>query len=118
MRANLPKGLGGGQQNMQGMIRQAQKLQEQMGELEESFATREFETQAGGGTVTIRMNGKKEVLSLAISPEIVDPADIETLSDVLIAAFNEVHRQVEDAHEKEMSAITGNSGLSSIPGLF
>lgn len=114
MKANIPKGLGG-PQNMQGMIRQAQKMQEQMTELQEQLDSREYEVKAGGGAVTVVITGKKEIKSLSIAPEIVDPDDIETLTDVLTAAFNEAIKRVDETNQKEMSVITGDL---SIPGLF
>ena len=114
MKANIPKGLGG-PQNMQGMIRQAQKMQEQMTELQEQLDSREYEVKAGGGAVTVVITGKKEIKSLSIAPEIVDPDDIVTLTDVLTAAFNEAIKRVDETTQKEMSAITGDL---SIPGLF
>lgn len=114
MKANIPKGLGG-PQNMQGMIRQAQKMQEQMTELQEQLDSREYEVKAGGGAVTVVITGKKEIKSMNIAPEIVDPDDIETLTDVLTAAFNEAIKRVDETNQKEMSAITGDL---SIPGLF
>lgn len=115
MKANLPKGVGGGQQNMQGMIRQAQKMQEKMAEVQEELDVREYEIKAGGGAVTVKINGKKEIVSLAIQPEIVDPDDIETLSDTIVAAVNEAIKTVEDTNSKAMSEITGPM---NIPGLI
>lgn len=115
MKANLPKGVGGGPQNMQGMIRQAQKMQEQMNELQEKLDLREYEVMAGGGVVALKINGKKEILSLDIKPEVVDPDDIETLSDVLCAAFNEAIKKVDESNKKEMSQITGDI---NVPGIF
>ncbi len=115
MKANLPKGVGGGAQNMQGMIRQAQKMQEQMAELQEELDVREYSINAGGGVVSIKINGKKEITSLVIKPDIVDPDDIETLSDVLTAAFNEAIKKVEDENQKAMSHITGGMNM---PGMF
>lgn len=100
---------------MQGMVRQVQKMQEQMTQLQEELDSREYEINAGGGAVTIKINGKKEILSISMKPEIVDPDDIETLSDVLIAAVNEAIRKVEEVNSAEMSKVTGNV---SIPGLF
>ena len=87
MKANIPKGLGG-PANMQGMIRQAQKMQEQMTELPSELDSREYEVKAGGGAVTILIDGKKQIKQLTIEPEIVDPDDIETLTDILTAGFN------------------------------
>ena len=115
MRANLPKGMGGGPANMNAMIRQAQKMQEDMEALQEELDAREYDISAGGGVVGVKINGKKEILSIDIKPEIVDPDDIETLSDILVAAVNEAIKRVEDTNSAEMSKITGNAG---IPGLF
>ena len=114
MKANIPKGLGG-PANMQGMIRQAQKMQEQMTELQSELDSREYEVKAGGGAVTILIDGKKQIKQLTIEPEIVDPDDIETLTDILTAVFNEAIKRVEETNQKEMESITGNV---SIPGLF
>ena len=101
--------------NMQGMIKQAQKMQEQMAEAQAALEEKEYEIKAGGGAVTVKINGKKEIVSLDIQPEIVDPDDIETLSDILVAAVNEAIKRVEDTNSAEMSKITGNVGL---PGMF
>ncbi len=114
MKANIPKGLGG-PANMQGMIRQAQKMQEQMTELQSELDSREYEVKAGGGAVTILIDGKKQIKQLTIEPEIVDSDDIETLTDILTAGFNEAIKRVEETNQKEMESITGNV---SIPGLF
>ncbi len=115
MRANIPKGMGGGPQNMQSMMRQAQKMQEAMEEKQAELDAREYEIQAGGGVVSLKINGKKEVLSIAIKPEVVDPDDVETLQDILVAAVNEGIKKVESVNSEEMNKITG--GLS-MPGLF
>ena len=115
MKANLPKGVGGGAQNMQAMVRQAQKMQEQMEELQGELDAREYDIAAGGGVVNLKINGKKEITALEIKPELVDPDDIETLQDVLIAAFNEAVKKVEDTNSSEMQKVTGGM---SIPGMF
>lgn len=115
MRANIPKGMGGGPQNMQSMMRQAQKMQEAMEEKQAELDAREYDIQAGGGAVSLKINGKKEVLSIAIKPEVVDPDDVETLQDILVAAVNEGIKKVESVNSEEMNKITG--GLS-MPGLF
>lgn len=115
MRANIPKGMGGGPQNMNAMLKQAQKMQEDMAALQEELDAREYDISAGGGVVAVKINGKKEILSIDIKPEIVDPDDIETLSDILVAAVNEAIKRVDDTNSAEMSKITGNVGL---PGLF
>lgn len=115
MRANIPKGMGGGPSNMQAMIRQAQKMQEDMAQKQEELDAREYEVQAGGGAVKVKINGKLEVLSVDIQPEIVDPDDVETLSDILVAAVNEAIKTVQNTNNSEMSQITG--GLN-MPGMF
>ena len=114
MKANLTKGMGE-PQNMNAMIRQAQKMQEDMAALQEELDAREYEISAGGGVVGVKINGKKEILSIDIQPEIVDPDDIETLSDILVAAVNEAIKRVDDTNSAEMSKITGSVGL---PGMF
>ena len=115
MRANLPKGVGGGAQNMQAVIRQAQKMQEDMAAKQEELDAREYEIKAGGGVVAVKINGKKEVLAIDIDPEVVDPDDVETLQDILVAGVNEAIKRVEDTNSKEMEKITGSMNM---PGLF
>ena len=115
MKARLPKGMGGGPTDMNGMIRQAQKMQEEMAALQEELDSKEYEVQAGGGAVTVRINGKNEITAIEIDPEIVDPDDIETLQDILIAGVNEAIKKVSDTNSNEMSKITGSL---SMPGLF
>ena len=116
MKARIPKGMGGGPQNMNAMIRQAQKMQEDMAALQEELDAREYTVTAGGGMVTVVINGQKEILSIDIKPEIVDPDDIETLTDILTAGVNEAIKRVETTNAEEMSKITGAMG--SMPGLF
>ena len=118
MRANIPKGMGGGPQNMNAMLKQAQKMQEDMAALQEELDAREYDISAGGGVVGVKINGKKEILSIDIQPEIVDPDDIETLSDILVAAVNEAIKRVDDTNNAEMSKITGSLGMPGMPGLF
>ena len=115
MRANIPKGMGGGPQNMQSMIRQAQKMQEDMAAKQEELDAREYEVNAGGGVVTVKINGKKEILAIDLAPEIVDPDDIETLSDILTAGINEAISRVDKENSDAMGAITGGMNM---PGLF
>ena len=114
MRANIPKGMGGGPQNMNAMLRQAQKMQEDMAAKQEELDAREYEIKAGGGVVTVKINGKKEILSIDISPELVDPDDIETLSDILVAGVNEAIKRVEDTNSREMEKITGSMAMPSL----
>jgi DNA-binding YbaB/EbfC family protein len=115
MRANIPKGMGGGMQNMQSMLRQAQKMQEDMAAKQEELNAREYDVSAGGGVVKVKINGKKEILSIDLAPEIVDPDDIETLSDILVAAVNEAIKRVETTNSQEMDKITRGMNM---PGMF
>lgn len=115
MRANIPKGMGGGPQNMQAVIRQAQKMKEDMAAKQEELDAREYDVKAGGGVVTVRINGKKEILSIDIAPELVDPDDIETLQDILVAGVNEAIKRVEETNAAEMEKVTGSLDM---PGLF
>ena len=100
---------------MNAMIKQAQKMQEDMAALQEELDSREYDVSAGGGVVGVKINGTKEILAIDIKPEIVDPDDIETLSDILVAAVNEAIKRVEDTNSEEMGKITGGLGM---PGLF
>jgi DNA-binding YbaB/EbfC family protein len=110
--------MGGGPQNMQAMIRQTQKMQEDMAAKQEELEAREYDISAGGGVVNVKINGKKEILSVKLAPEIVDPDDIETLEDLVVAAVNEAIKKVESTAASEMQQITGSVGLSGIPGMF
>lgn len=105
-------GMGG---NMQQLARQAQKLQQQMTKMQEELDAREFEASAGGGVVTAKVNGKRELLSLTIKPEAVDPDDVEMLQDTVLAAVNEAMREAAETCEREMGKLTGGM---NIPGLF
>ena len=100
---------------MQAMIKQAQKMQEDMAAKQEELEAREYDISAGGGVVNVKINGKKEIQSVKLSPEIVDPDDIETLEDLIVAAVNEAVKKVEAISAEEMQKITGNIGL---PGMF
>ena len=114
MKARLPQGYGNGPQNMNAMIRQAQKMQEQMEELQAELDAKEYDVQAGGGAVSVRINGKKEILKIDLQPEIVDPDDVETLADVLTAAVNEAIRLVETTNSEAMSKVTGGLGIPGV----
>ncbi len=114
MKARLPQGMGGGPSNMQGMLKQAQKMQEMIEAKKQELEEREYVTSSGGGMVEITVNGKHEVKAIGINPEVVDPEDVEMLEDMLLAAFNEAMRQIDEVEEREMNSITG--GLN-IPGL-
>ena len=105
-------GMGG---NMQQLARQAQKLQQQMAKAQEELEAREYEATAGGGMVTAKVNGKKELLELTIKPEAVDPDDVEMLQDMVMAAVNEALRTATETSDREMGKLTGGMNLG---GLF
>lgn len=92
-------------------------MQEQVAQTQAELEAKEYEIKAGGGVVTIKINGKKEILSLDIAPEIVDPDDIETLADVITAGVNEAIKTVENDANAELSKITGGMG-AMMPGMF
>ncbi len=115
MKARIPNNMGGGAGNLNAMIKQAQKMQEDMQAKQAELDEREYDISAGGGVVGVKINGKREILAIDIKPEIVDPDDIETLSDILVAAINEAIKRVNDTNEKEMGAITGQMNM---PGMF
>ena len=100
---------------MNQMIKQAQKMQDQITELQEDIEAREFSATAGGGVVEVVLTGKKTIKSLNIKPEAVDPEDVEMLQDLIISAINEAVNNIENTTETEMGKITGGV---SLPGLF
>jgi len=97
------------------MIKQAQKMQQQMLQMQQEMETKEYEATAGGGMVTAAVNGKHELLRLAIDPEAVDPEDVEMLQDMVIAAVNEAMRKADAEASANMSKLTGGLNLG---GLF
>lgn len=101
---------------MQALLHQVQKAQEDMAAKQEELDAREYDVSAGGGVVNVKINGKREILAIDLKPEIVDPDDIETLSDILVAAVNEAIKRVDDTNNAEMSKITAQ--MPSIPGLM
>jgi len=104
----MSKGLGD-------MMKQAQKLQSKMAELQEELADKTVEATAGGGMVSVVLNGRQEILSLTIDPEVVDRQEIEMLQDLIIAAVNEGIRRAQQIWAEEMKKLTGGM---SIPGLI
>lgn len=111
----MAKFRGGMPGNMNNMIKQAQRMQEQMLKIQEEAEEKQVSASSGGGAVTVTVSGKKEVVSIKISPEAVDSDDVETLEDMILAATNEALRQAEEMMAQEMSKVTGGM---SIPGLF
>ncbi|MFZ5351183.1 MAG: YbaB/EbfC family nucleoid-associated protein [Bacillota bacterium] len=113
----MPKGgFPGGMGNMNNMMKQVQKMQKDMMKLQEEIEQREVEASAGGGAVIVVATGKKEIRSITIKPEVVDPDDVEMLQDLVMAAVNEAIRMAEEMVSKEMGKITG--GLNLPGGLF
>ncbi|MBE7060276.1 MAG: YbaB/EbfC family nucleoid-associated protein [Ruminococcaceae bacterium] len=101
--------------NMNNMIKQAQKMQADMMKAQTDLEEKTVETSSGGGMVTVKANGKKEILEINIKPDVVDPDDIEMLQDLVVAAVNDALHQVDSMVQSEMGKITGGLNL---PGLF
>ena len=104
----------GGGVNMN-MIKQAQKMQQDMLKMQEEMEAKEYEATSGGGMVTARVNGKHELVSLTVNPEAVDPDDVEMLQDMVVAAVNEAMRKAEAEASQSMAKLTGGLNLG---GLF
>lgn len=102
-------------QNMNSVIKQAQKMQEEMERVQQETEEETVEAASGGGAVKVVINGKRELVSIKLDPDAVDPDDVETLEDLIMAAVNEGVKQAEEMVTERMSAVTG--GLN-IPGLF
>ncbi|ABR50846.1 conserved hypothetical protein 103 [Alkaliphilus metalliredigens QYMF] len=105
----------GGAPNMNNMMKQVQKMQKDMEKTQAALEEKEVEASAGGGAITVKVSGKKEVISIEIKPEVVDPEDVEMLQDLIMAAVNEAMRGAEEMVSKEMGKVTGGM---NIPGLF
>ena len=108
-RGGFPGGMGM-PGNMNNLMKQAQRMQRQMEEGQKELETKEFTAKAGGGAVEVTVSGKKEVLSVKLSEEAVDPDDIETLQDMIIAATNEALKLAEEANNELMGKMTGGLG--------
>jgi DNA-binding YbaB/EbfC family protein len=101
--------------NMNQMMKQVKKMQEQMLKAQEELGTKTVEGTAGGGVVTVVANGHKQLVNISIKPEAVDPEDIEMLQDLILTAVNDALAKVEELSNKDMSKFTGGM---KIPGLF
>lgn len=111
----MAKGGFRGNANMGGMMKQVQQMQKKMTQMQSELEEREVEASSGGGAVTVKANGKKEILDIVISKDVVDPDDVEMLQDLIMAATNEAIRKADEMVNSEMGKLTG--GLN-IPGLF
>ena len=105
-------GMGG---NMNSIMKQAQKFQQQMEEMQKDLENKKFEASVGGGAVTAIANGKRQLVEVKIKPEVVDPDDVEMLEDLIMSACNQALKKAEDETSNEMGKLTG--GLN-MPGLF
>ena len=100
--------------NMQGMMKKVQKMQAEMLKMQEELKSLTVDTMVGGGALTIVANGKKEIESIKIKPEAIDPDDVEMLQDMIVSGVNEALRKIDEMTEREMSKITGGMKL---PGM-
>lgn len=112
-RGGFPGGMPG---NMNNLMKQAQKMQKQMEEKTKELEEKQWEATAGGGAVTVKVSGKKEVVSVKLTEEVVDPDDIEMLEDLIVAATNEALRKMEEESSNVMGSIAG--GLGGLGGGF
>lgn len=103
--------------NLGNLMRQAQKMQEKMAEMQKELASKTIEASSGGGMVTATVNGGQELVSLKIDPSVADPKDIEMLQDLVVAAVNEGIRRSKQMVADEMGKLTAGLGMN-IPGLF
>ena len=101
--------------NMNNLMKQAQRMQRQMEESQKEMETKEFSAKAGGGAVEVVVNGSKEVLKVTLTPEVVDPDDIEMLQDLIVAAVNEAYNQADKASQSVMGSLAG--GLGGLGGM-
>ena len=108
-RGGMPMGMGG--KNQMQMMKQAQKMQQDLLKMQEEMESKEYEASAGGGVITAVVSGKRELVRVNIDPEAVDPDDVEMLQDLVLAAVNEVLRKVEETSSAEMGKITGGLNL-------
>jgi DNA-binding YbaB/EbfC family protein len=106
-RGGFPGGMPG---NMNNLMKQAQRMQRQLEEKQKELETKEYSATAGGSAVTAKVNGKRELVSVTIAPEAVDPDDVEMLQDLIVAAVNQAMKQAEDDSASEMSRLTGGLG--------
>lgn len=107
-----------GGMNQAAMMKQVQKMQQEMLKAQEEMESKTYSATAGGGMVTATVNGKHEVLSVEMKPEAVDPDDVEMLQDMVIAAVNEAMRKADADASANMSRLTGGMNLGGLGGLF
>lgn len=111
-RGGFPGGMGGfGGMNMNNIMKQAKKMQEEMQKSQEELSSKEFDSTAGGGAISVKVTGEKVLKEIKIKPEVVDPEDVEMLEDVILTCVNEALRKVDSAQSQEF-------GKFNIPGLM
>lgn len=115
MKARLPKEYQNSTPNMNAMVKKAQKMQEDIALVQEQLEQKEFTKQVGGGALELVMTGDKQLKSVTLKPEVVDPEDIEMLQDLIISGVNEILKEVDDYGAAEMEKVTGGV---SFPGFF
>ena len=115
MKARLPREYQNATPNMNAMVKKAQKMQEDIAQVQDELALKEFTKQVGGGALELVMTGGKKLKSVTLKPEVVDPEDIEMLQDLIISGVNEIITEIEEYSTEEMSKVTGGVMM---PGLF
>lgn len=115
MKARLPREYQNSAPNMNAMVKKAQKMQDDIEKVQAELETKEFTKQVGGGAVELVMTGAKELKSVTIKPEVVDPNDVEMLQDLIISGVNEILREVDEYGAAEMEKVTGGV---SFPGFI
>ena len=116
MKARMPAGFG--RPDMNSLMRQAQKMQENLMKMQEELQAKEYEATAGGGVITAVCGGNRELKSITIDPEAVDPEDVEMLQDLVVAAVNEALRKAEEDMNGAMGKLTGGMNLGGLGGLL
>ena len=101
--------------DLSGLLQQARGMQEKMQQIQEEVGRKTFEASSGGGMVTVKVNGKQEVLSVRVEPQAVDPRDVAMLEDLIVSATNMALQQSREAVANELRAVTGGM---QIPGMF
>jgi DNA-binding YbaB/EbfC family protein len=112
------KGFGNITEMMKQMQKQAQKMQQQMEEIQTDLKERIVEASSGGGMVTVLMNGKQEIVSVKIDPEVVDPNDVQMLEDLILSAVSQAIKKSQELYQAEMGKVTGGLNIPGMPGLF
>ncbi|MDQ1271599.1 MAG: nucleoid-associated protein EbfC [Planctomycetota bacterium] len=112
------KGFGNIAEMMKQAQKQAQKMQKQMEELQNDLKERVVEASSGGGMVTVHMNGKQDILSIKIDPEVVDPKDVQMLEDLILSAVSQALKKSQELYQSEMGKVSGGINVPGMQGLF